>query len=416
MMPSNAFAGKTLVVAVTGGVAAYRACDLIRELYRRGAARVIPIMTPSAERFIAPLTLHSLSKEAVFTSDLDVDSQGVPWHIALAQQADALIVHPCTTNTLAKFAHGMADNMVTTTFMTFTGKPVLIVPAMNTRMWRHPLTQENLRKLQCLDNVTVVQPTSGLLACGETGDGHLADQETVLTALYKQLHPQAGLYEGVKALVTAGGTQEAIDPVRLISNRSSGKMGLAMADELHAMGAEVTLISTRPVERPYSVLPAETAARMQAVLYERFETADFLVMAAAVSDYTVAAPSAEKIKRVPGQPLSLELTPTADILAGLAARKRPGQFVVGFAAESQDLLENAQAKLTRKHLDALLANDISRADIGFESDENELTLLLPDTPPELLPKASKAALAQEALVRIRQRMAAPATEMWMYQS
>ncbi len=397
------FSGKTIALGITGGIAAYKACDLIRELYRRGAQRVICIMTPSAEAFVTPLTLQALSRQPVYTSELSVDDSGVPIHIVLAQQADALVILPATADAIAKLSHGLADNLITTTAITFTGKPVLIVPAMNTRMWEHPLTRENVAKLRRLPNYKVIEPCAGHLACGETGDGHLADQETILQAIYRAVHPQRALYSGVRAIVTAGGTQEPIDPVRVLSNRSSGKMGLALADELHAMGAEVTLITTRlPESRPYSLVSVQTANEMREALNARFDEADLLLMAAAVSDFTVAEPAERKIKREGVPEMQLDLTANADILAELGARKRPGQVLVGFAAESNNLLENASQKLRRKNLDAIIANDISRADIGFESDENAVTLLFPDTEPIALEQAPKPQIARQALCYLRE--------------
>lgn len=392
------FAGKTIAVGLTGGIAAYKACDLIRELYRRGAARVLAIMTPNAEAFLPALTLQALTRFPVYASELAVDSNGVPIHIVLAQQADALLILPATTDSLAKLAHGMADNLVNTTAITFTGKPILIVPAMNTRMWDHPLTRQNLQTLKAVPNYHLVEPVSGSLACGETGDGHLADPETILQALYRALHPQAGLYQGLRALVTAGGTVEPIDPVRVISNRSSGKMGLALADELAAMGAQVTLITTRPPQtRNYTVIPVQTAAEMRNAVHAAYPYADLVFMAAAVSDYHVENASAQKLKREQSPELTLKLTPNPDILAELGEQKRAGQVLVGFAAESSNLIANATEKLRRKNLDAIVANDISRADIGFEADQNEVTLLFPGASPEALPKAAKPVIARQLL-------------------
>jgi phosphopantothenoylcysteine decarboxylase/phosphopantothenate--cysteine ligase len=397
------FAGKTIALGITGGIAAYKACDLIRELYRRGASRVICILTPAAESFVTPLTLQALSRQPVYSSELAVDVSGVPIHIVLAQQADALLILPATVDSIAKLANGFADNLVTTTAITFTGKPVLIAPAMNTRMLQHPLTQENLRKLCSLPNYSVVEPNSGHLACGETGDGHLADQETILQALYKAIHPSAGLYQGVKALVTAGGTSEPIDPVRLISNRSSGKMGLALADELCAMGADVTLITTKPpTSRMYEVVSVQTAQDMQRAVEARFSESDVVFMAAAVSDFTVTDPSLQKIKREQNANLSIQLTPNPDILAELGQKKQPGQILIGFAAESQGLLRNAADKLRRKCLDAIVANDISRSDIGFETDANEVTVLFANGERQNLPYAPKSEIARQILEALKQ--------------
>ena len=396
------FDGKTIAIGVCGGIAAYKVCDLIRELQRRGAGRVIPLMTRAAQEFITPLTLQSLSREKVYTSELAIEDDGTPTHIMLAQQADVLVILPATVNTVAKLAGGFADDILTTTFMTFTGKPVVIVPAMNTRMWHHPLFEENLEKLERLPNVAIVDPIAGNLACGETGDGHLADQEIILSAIYKATHPNQDLYQNTRAIVTAGGTREPIDPVRVITNKSSGKMGIAMADELHAMGAEVTLVtSVKNLTRPYAILPVETAEEMRVAIDNRFDDCDLLVMAAAVGDYKASETSAQKIKRQGKPALSIELSANADILAALGKRKRSDQTLIGFAAESEDLLENAQKKLDAKNLDAVVANDISRGDIGFDADQNEITLLMRGQKPVTLPKAGKDRIAREVLTTLR---------------
>lgn len=411
------FYGKTIAIAITGGIAAYKACDLIRELYRRNAHRVLCVMTPTAEAFIPPLTLQALSRYPVYSSELSVDHAGVPIHIVLAQQADALVILPATVDAIAKLAHGTSDNLVTTSAITFTGKPVLVVPAMNTRMWENPLTQENLQKLRQLPNYSVVEPVVGNLACGETGDGHLADQETILQAIYRAVHPHSNLFRGMRAIVTSGGTSEPIDPVRVISNRSSGKMGLALADELSAMGAEVTLITTRPpASRLYSVVPVETAFDMREAVNERFAQADLVVMAAAVSDYSMAQPALDKIKREGAPDLTLNLVSNPDILAELGQRKQPGQLLIGFAAESSDLIRNASEKMRRKNLDAIVANDISRADIGFEADENEVTLLFPELNPQILARARKDTIARTLLLLIHDKLLAVKTKLTLVKS
>lgn len=405
------FSGKTIAIGICGSIAAYKACDLIRELYRRGAKRIIPILTDSAATFITPLTLQALSGEPVLgcpsgvTSDPDqnpIDAQGVPLHIAIAQQADLLVILPATCNFIAKMAQGLADDLLSTTFMSFTDKPVLIAPAMNTRMWQHPIFQENLNRLRALPTISVVEPVAGKLACGETGEGHLAPQETLLQAMYRILHPQAGSLRGLRALVSAGGTREPIDPVRVITNRSSGKMGIALADELWARGAEVTLVVTRPAlatdlsERLYSVQVAETNPAMKNALAEQFSKTDLLMMAAAVSDFKVVNPASQKIKRQDETTLNIELTTQDDILASLGRQKQSGQVLVGFAAESRDPEQNrtyALEKLSRKNLDAIVLNDISRPDIGFKSNENEVTLLFENRPAVTLTKAPKAEIA-----------------------
>lgn len=409
------FSGKTIVIGITGGIAAYKACDLIRELYRRNARRVLCILTPAAEAFITPLTLQALSREPVYSSEMAVDESGTPLHITLAQQADALLILPATADTIAKLAQGFADNMVTTTAITLTGKPVLVAPAMNTRMWENPLTRDNIDRLRRLANYSVIEPGSGLLACGETGEGHLADQETILQALYRAVHPQTGVYSGIRAIVTAGGTAEPIDPVRVISNRSSGKMGLALADELFAMGADVTLVTTRPPgPRPYSIVAVQTSGEIKQALDSRIEKTDLLLMAAAISDFSVEHPSDHKIKREEQPEPRINLVSNPDILAELAEKKRPGQVFVGFAAESSDLIRNASEKMRRKQLDAIVANDISREDIGIGADENEVTLLFPDQPHQILHRAHKEEIARRLLGLIHEHLLikiAPGSEL-----
>ncbi len=416
--------GKTIALGICGSIAAYRACDFVRELYRRGAHRVMVMMTDTATEFVSPLTFHSLSREPVITNELAMDESspnpnGTPMHVKIAQEADALVIMPATQNTLGKLAQGLSGDIISTTFMTFTNKPVVIAPAMNTRMWGHPLFKKNLDTLTSLDNVRVVTPTSGLLACGETGDGHLAEQETVLMALYKALHPHQSLYQHQKALVTAGGTQEAIDPVRYISNRSSGKMGVAVADELWAMGASVTLVATNAVEKalienkPYEIVVVESAEAMRNQTVARSDDQDVIVMAAAVSDYACKDVQAQKIKRDKTNVdtgLTLELTSNPDILAELGQRKTEKhlttQKLIGFAAESENLLENAKAKLDAKNLTAIVANDISRPDIGFDSTQNEVVVLYSDETHQdgyhalAISKTNKADIAQQVLLLI----------------
>jgi phosphopantothenoylcysteine decarboxylase/phosphopantothenate--cysteine ligase len=340
-----------------------------------------------------------------------VDETGQPVHVALAQQADILVIIPATTNIIAKMAHGIADDLVTTTAMTFTNQPILIVPAMNTRMWKHPMTQKNLEILQSLDNVSIVPPSNGTLACGEIGEGHIAEQEMVLHHIYKLIHPQVQLFKGLHCLVTAGGTQEPIDPVRVLTNRSSGKMGIALADELFGMGAEVTLISTNnQLQRPYPIVYVERAEEMRIAVENRFSGTDILIMAAAVSDYYLKKPAKEKIRRTEKEDLSLNLIASQDILGKLGQQKKNNQLLIGFAAESQHLFQSAREKLERKNLDMIVANDISRSDIGFNSDFNEVTLLFRDKEQFVIPRAPKDQVAQEVLLQIHRKFLAKKTK------
>lgn len=377
------FSGKTILIGISGGVAAYKAYDLIRELYRRGCARVLVALSPSAEKFISPLTLQSLSKQAVISNHLAVDPDGVPYHIAFAQQADAFLLMPATANTLGKVAHGLSDDMLSTTAICWTEKPLLIAPAMNTRMWNNPMVQQNITTLKQHEHITFIEPNEGLLACGETGQGHLAHQEMILHALYKATHPQKNTYTDIKAVVTLGGTEAPIDAVRMITNRSSGKMGLAFAQELSAMGADVTAIITQTVspERykhvPFTVVQADTVDALNQQMNRHLPNANLLVMTAAVSDFEPEqaddAVASTKIKRGDGE-LTLTLKPTTDLLKA-AAERYPHCYTLGFAAESSLDIPKAQAKRTRKNIDALCLNDISRSDIGFGSEQNEVTLI-----------------------------------------
>ncbi|MEB3206689.1 MAG: bifunctional phosphopantothenoylcysteine decarboxylase/phosphopantothenate--cysteine ligase CoaBC, partial [Vampirovibrionales bacterium] len=267
-------AGKTIALGITGGVAAYRACDLIRELYRRGVARVLVCMTPEASAFITPLTLESLSGYPVWQSVTSVPAWpflsgiskplSVPGHIWLAQQADALVILPATANIMAKLAYGQADCPISLTAVTMTGKPILVMPAMNTRMWLNPATKRNVKLLQDTLDVTIIPPSDGLLACGETGAGHLAPDAFLMSYLERALYEAPGALHGVRALVTAGGTQEPLDAVRVLTNRSSGKMGLAMADALFAAGASVTLLTSQtPIPiRPYQLTAFKTSREL----------------------------------------------------------------------------------------------------------------------------------------------------------
>jgi phosphopantothenoylcysteine decarboxylase / phosphopantothenate---cysteine ligase len=394
-----------LVLGVCGGIAAYKACDLVRELQRRGGV-VQPILSHGASEFVSPLTFSSLAMRPVTDEHYAVTSAGVPLHIDLAQWGKALIIYPATANMIAELAHGMATDLVNTTALCFTKSPIIIAPAMNVRMWENPLTQRNIETLKALPNIYVVEPSSGLLACGETGAGHLASAEAVLFTLYKALHPQAELLAGKRVLVTAGGTQEALDPARVLTNRSSGKMGLALADEAHAMGAEVTLVTANTqhasLERPYPIEVTGTAQHMYTAVMKYWPQNDWLIKAAAVSDFTPAHPHTEKIKKIEDPAhYVLELTPTRDILAEACAMKQPHQRVMGFAAESDvSNPEMLMAKLERKGCDVLAVNSITTPGLGFGSEDNAFTVYLHPHYEQTsfsLPKATKAELAQSLL-------------------
>jgi len=397
-----------IVLGVCGGVAAYRACDFTRHLQRAGAD-VHPILSKEAHQFVSPLTLSSLSKHTVTDHLHALDANGVPLHISLAQWGDALIVYPATANAIAQLAHGLTSDLLTTTALCFHDKPIIISPAMNVRMWENRITLGNMARLAELPNVFMVPPVEGLLACGETGAGHLAPDAWTMLELFKAVHPNNTALLGKHVLVSAGGTEERWDVARVISNRSSGKMGIALADEAYALGAIVTLVTANGEqvgERPYTTIHTPTAREMQQVLEQHFPQADYLLMSAAVSDFAPLNTHEGKLKKEAGkETYTLELGLNPDILKTLCAKKRHDQFVLGFAAESEtDALAPLYDKLRRKGVDALAVNNVSHAGIGFGSDENSIILLSSDenTRPLSLERSSKPKIARQLLAHITQ--------------
>lgn len=353
------------LVCVTGGVAAYKACELVRQLQRAGV-RVKVAMTEHACAFVDPTTFRALTREPVATGLFDDPSDPIH-HISLAKEADVVVVAPATANVIAKMACGIADDLLTTTLLATTA-PIVVAPAMNVNMWRAAATQRNVEQLAAR-GCDIVLPEAGYLACGDTGAGKLADVSVIAERTLAALGASDEL-AGERVLVTAGGTQEAIDPVRVITNRSSGKMGYAIARAAARLGAQVTLVSAPSAcTAPAGVELVETvsAADMFAAVDARFDDATMLVCAAAVADYTPAAPASEKLSKADGELTSIELVRTRDILAEMAARAQQ-RCVVGFAAETNNLLARAQAKLARKGCDAIVANDVSRPDSTFGAD------------------------------------------------
>jgi phosphopantothenoylcysteine decarboxylase/phosphopantothenate--cysteine ligase len=361
-----------IALGVTGGIAAYKAAEIARRLQDRDL-RVQVIMTAAAQEFVRPLTFAALTGEKVITemfsqrdSNSTLDSSVE--HIGVAQSIDALLVAPATAATLSRFAHGLAEDFLSTLYLATTA-PVVVAPAMNVNMWRHPATQSNLQTLRSR-GVTIVEPGEGYLACGMTGEGRLADTDVIVEALLARLAQSQDL-AGEHVLISAGPTYEAIDPVRFLGNRSSGKMGYALAEAALRRGAKVTLVSGPTSLTPPAVtefVPVETSAQMREALLARFGHASVTIMTAAVSDFAPASPSVQKIKREAA--LHLDLQPTADILAELGSLRAPGQLLIGFAAETENLTENARRKLERKHLDAIVLNDVSRPGLGFGSERN----------------------------------------------
>ncbi len=392
--------GKRVLLGVTGSVAAYKAAHLASRL-RQAGAQVTVVLTQAAERFVSPLTFRSVAGERVYTEADLWGTEGHVVHVGLAQQADVVLIAPCTANTLAKLAHGQADNLLTVTALAATA-PVVVAPAMDGGMWSHPATQANLATLQ-QRGVHVLGPATGHLASGLHGVGRMVEPEEILAYLRYRL-TRSGPLKGRRVLVTAGGTQEPLDPVRVLTNRSSGKQGFALAQAALDWGAEVTLIAAPThLPTPYGArrVDVRTALEMCDAVFAHLDEADILLMSAAVADYRPARPAAHKIKKSDAD-LTLTLTRNPDILAEVAARRetqaRP-RVVVGFAAESRDLLANAQDKLTRKGLDLIVANDISAEDAGFAVDTNRVTLLYADGRQEALPRMSKAEVGQAVIVR-----------------
>jgi phosphopantothenoylcysteine decarboxylase/phosphopantothenate--cysteine ligase len=361
--------GRRIVLGVTGGIAAYKAIEVCRRLVDLGA-HVVPIMTRDAHRFVGETTFSALASEPVHTSLWD-DGDPIP-HTRLGQSADLVVIAPATARFLAAYAAGLSGDLLTAVVIA-TRAPVIVCPAMHTEMWEHESVQENLATLR-RRGVRVVDPESGRLAGGDIGSGRLASPETIVEHIQRELAPKD--MAGLRVLVTAGGTREPIDAVRVIANRSSGKQGHALAFEAAARGASVTVVTTvgRPVPAGAEVVAVETAAEMEAAVLARAASTDVVVMAAAVADFRPKAAVDHKIKKEGGPP-EIVLEPTPDILAGLGAAKRPGQTLVGFAAETESLRENAEGKLRRKHLDLIVANDVSAPGAGFEHDTNEVVIL-----------------------------------------
>ena len=361
--------GRRIVLGVTGGIAAYKAIEVCRRLVDAGA-HVVPVMTKGAEHFIGRTTLSALASEPVQTSLWD-ETSPIP-HTKLGQGADLVLVVPATARLIGAYAGGLSTDLLTNTLLA-TRAPVIVCPAMHTEMWEHPAVQDNLATLR-RRGVHVVEPDEGRLAGGDAGKGRLASPERIIAEVERVLGPRDMV--DLHVVVSAGGTREPIDAVRVVANRSSGKQGYAIAVEALGRGARVTLVSTveLPVPSGAVVRPVETAAQMQVALTELAPTADVVVMAAAVADFRPVAAAAGKLKKEAGTP-EIVLEPTPDILAGLGASKPAGQTLVGFAAETSDLIANAEGKLRRKHLDLIVANDVSAPGVGFQHDTNAVTIL-----------------------------------------
>jgi len=384
--------GKRIVLGVTGGIAAYKAIEVTRRLVDAGA-HVVPILTDAALNMVGPTTFTALASEPVKTS-LWADADPIP-HTTMGQGADAIVVCPATARILSDLRTGRSADLLSATLLA-TRAPVVVCPAMHTEMWEHPATQENLEVL-ANRGVVIVPPEAGRLAGGDLGFGRLADPATVVAAV-ETLFRSNSQIAGRHVLVTAGGTREPLDPVRFIGNRSSGKQGYAIAHVASAMGAKVTIVSTveRPAPNGATVVSVETAAEMKEATLAAAETADVVVMTAAVADFRPVVVAEQKIKKAGGVP-EVMLEPTDDILAALGQAKRPGQVIVGFAAETTDLRENATGKLQRKNADLIVANDVSAASVGFAHDTNAVVIFASDGSVTEVGLTTKMAVAQAVL-------------------
>jgi len=391
------FEGKQIVLGVCGGIAAYKAPELVR-LYVKDGAQVHVVMTRSAQEFITPLTFQTLTGNPVHTDLFNLYQEKEIGHIALAERAELVVVAPATANLLGKMAAGIADDLLTTTLLA-TKAPVLLAPAMNVNMWDHPVTRRNLAQVR-EDGCRVLEPETGFLACGWEGKGKLPEPATIFQASIGMLVPQD--LAGQAVLVTAGPTREAIDPVRFLTNHSSGKMGYAVARAAAQRGAKVRLVSGPTCLDPPSgveVIPVDSAEEMRRTCLDAWEQTDILIKAAAVADYRPVRVAGDKLKKEREENLNLVLERTVDILGELGSKKGH-RILVGFAAETRDLVENARKKLGKKNLDMIVANDVTREGAGFGGDTNIVRLLFADGREEDLPCLAKDVLAHRLLDRI----------------
>ena len=394
---TSSLEGKNVVLGVTGGIAAYKACELTSRL-RKAGAQVYVVMTHHACEFVSPLTFETLSNHPAVADTFQRPATWEVEHIALAKRADVFVIAPATANILAKMAHGIADDMLSTTVLA-TRAPVLVAPAMNTGMWENAATQENVETLR-RRGVRFIGPEGGFLACGDSGAGRMSEPAAIFDAIADALSPRRDM-EGLHVLVTAGPTQEKIDPVRYISNRSSGKMGYAIAEAAQRRGARVTLISgptslvsPQGVEK-VSILSTQD---LYEAMLERCPSADIIIQAAAPADFTPALAADQKIKKQGDGGLTLTLRQTPDVAAQVGRLKKPGQTLVGFAAETNDVLSNAQGKLEKKNLDMIVANDVTAPGAGFDVDTNIVTFVT-RSGLETLPCLPKRQVADELLDR-----------------
>lgn len=384
--------GKKVLIGISGGIAAYKICELIR-LFKRQNADVKVIVTPNALKFVTKLTLQTLSQNNVFVEQFDIEDYK-PEHISLADESDIFVIAPTSANTISKLATGICDNLLTSVACAYK-KPIILAPAMNCNMWENPVIQENLAKLESL-GYTILQPEEGFLACGYNGSGRLCSVEKIYEKTIEILESKKKLLNK-KIIITAGGTKEKLDSVRYISNFSSGKMGIALADEAYNQGADVVLVSTIEVKKPYKVQLVGSALEMKETVEKEFKDADCLIMAAAVADYRAKEIAPQKMKKTADDEISISLVKNPDILKEICAIKNGNQLVIGFAAESENVIEYAKEKIQKKGCDFIIANDISRADIGFSNDYNEVYIIDKNLNVEKIERSTKSNIAKKIL-------------------
>ena len=390
--------GKEIVLGVTGGIAAYKSAEIVSRL-RHSGANVHVIMTRNATEFIAPLTFQTLSANQVVTDTFEAPEYWNVEHVALAKLADIFVVAPATANILAKMASGIADDMLSTTLLA-TKAQILVAPAMNTGMWTAPATQNNVKVLK-ERGVRMIGPESGMLACGDEGAGRMSEPEMIVEEICRILSRKQD-YVGKKVLITAGATRERLDPVRFITNDSSGKMGFAIAEAARDRGAEVTVIRgsvTAEIPAGIRMIQIESARELYDAMMQKVPEQDVIIQAAAVSDYRPAEQKDRKIKKESGSDLTLILTENPDIAKAVGEQKKPGQTLVGFAAETDDLLKNAKSKLEKKKLDLIVANDVTKPGAGFNVDTNIAVLITSDGSTEE-PLQTKRQLAERILDKV----------------
>ena len=401
----NNLKNKTILIGITGGIAAYKICELIRR-YKKAGANVKVVMTKNALNFVTKLTLETLSDNKVFVENFETQEREYsPEHISLCDEADIMVIAPASANTISKIATGICDNLLTSVVCAF-NKPVIIAPAMNTNMWNNKIIQKNISLLK-ENNYHILEPETGELACKTTGKGRLCDLNLIFKKTSEILGVNAGgstKLNGKKVLITAGGTIEKIDTVRYISNFSSGKMGIALADEAYKQGADVTLVITKPVDTPYKTICVQSAEEMEREVLKSGLKSDLVIMAAAVADFRVEAVSKQKIKKTSADKMTLNLVKNPDILKNLCEQKKKNKknktVIVGFCAESENLLKNAKEKIAKKGCDYLIANDISKKDSGFSSDYNEVYILDKNGKKSHIERSLKTVIAQKILEKV----------------